>query len=240
MKRFTTLLLIFSLLTCSSSAYAASKPTVNWKNAYKPIVSKHLKSELFAGGDNYITLVDIDQDGIPELFGGEAYRTVNYVEFAYTFKNGKAKLLKQTGPGGGFDESESRLGFKLGMQGFTKGNIKVFTNKKTGKYTVIVTDGTNSVAGGTIEEYTLSLKGTNLTSQEISTAYYNFDGFLEDEFTFKGKKVSKSNYDKQRINYFSQLKQKSSNIKQLNGWMVTRKMEDSGWSKDKIVNEFLK
>ncbi|WP_054954868.1 hypothetical protein [Paenibacillus dakarensis] len=233
MKRLTTLLLIFSLLTCTSSVYGASKSTSNWKDAYKLIISKYVNSEDY-GSDNLITLVDLDQDGIPELFGGLAYRTVNNMEFAYTFKNGKVHSLKQTGPGQG--DYDSGLGFNLGMQGFDKGKIRVFKHKQTGKPIVIVRDGTSSAVSSVVGDYAISLKGSKLVSQEISVSKQFEEGT---EFSFKGKKMSKSNYDKNRVKYFSQFKQISSNAKQLDALYVWRMMEE-GWSKDKIVNNYIK
>lgn len=232
MKRFVTLFFVF-LMISTSSAYA-TEPTSTWKSSYKKIISNYLNSENF-GMDNVITLVDIDQDGVPELFGGVAYRTVNYIDLAYTFKNGKAVPLKQSGPGLG--ENESGRGFNLGMEGFNKGQVRIFVNKKSNKHTVIVRDGTSSAIGSIVGEYAITLQGNKLVSQEISVANYSEE--MDDVFTFKGKKVSKSNFDKSRSKYFSQLKQKPSNAVHLDGLYVTRMMEE-GWSLEKIINKFLK
>ncbi|KGP79551.1 hypothetical protein, partial [Paenibacillus sp. MAEPY1] len=233
MKRFVTLFLIFLMVSSSTSAYAA-QPSSTWKSSYKKILNNYLKSEDF-GQDNVITLVDIDQDGIPELFAGQAYRTVNHVDLAYTFKNGKAVPLKQSGPG--LSEDESGIGFNLGMEGFNKGQVKIFVNKKTNKQTVIVRDGASSAIGAVVGEYAINLQGSKIVSQEISVANYSEE--VDDEFTFKGKKVSKSTFDKNRIKYFSQLKQKPSNATHLEGLYVIN-MIDAGWSNDKIINKFLK
>lgn len=233
MKRFVISFLVFLMVTNASSAYAA-EPASTWKSSYKKIISNYLKSENFSM-DSVIALVDIDQDGVPELFGGVAYRTVNYMDLAYTFKNGKAVPLKQSGPGLG--DHESGLGFNLGMEGFNKGQVRIFVNKKTNKHTVIVRDGTSSAIGSIVGEYAINLQGNKLVSQEISVANYSEE--MDDEFTFKGKKVSKSNFDKNRIKYFSQLKQKTSNAIHLDGLYVTRMLEE-GWSEEKIVNTFLK
>lgn len=229
MKRFVTLILVFLMVTSSTSAYAA-QPSSTWKSSYKKILNNYLKSEDF-GQNNVITLVDIDQDGVPELFAGQAYRTVNHLDLAYTFKNGKAVPLKQSGPGLSEDESG------LGMEGFNKGQVKIFVNKKTNKHTVIVRDGGGGAVTTSVGEYAINLQGSKIVSQEISVATYSQE--IDDEFTFKGEKVSKSTFDKNRIKYFSQLKQKPSNATHLDGSYVTN-MIDAGWSREKIINKFLK
>ncbi|GMK40470.1 hypothetical protein PCCS19_35260 [Paenibacillus sp. CCS19] len=207
MKRWISSAAIASLLMGDSLAYGASTSTAQqpkWKDAYKKYIANYLKSEDLMIGDCVITLVDIDRDGVPELFGGLSYRTENVIDIAYTYKNGKVQKLTQKGPGAGDSGS---IGFNLGMTAFVKGHILVYKEKKTGKYVVIGKDsggGAVSVSGG---DYSLTLNGTVLTTKEINGFYeeQTEGGNWEGIYYSSGKKVSKKQYDASRSNYYAQL-----------------------------------
>ncbi|WP_405176374.1 hypothetical protein MHI27_12085 [Paenibacillus sp. FSL H8-0261] len=232
MKKSLALLLVFALLLVALPAQAATKKD-EWKQAYKSYILEYISSENF-GQDSLIVLFDFDRDGIPELIVGEPYRTVNRVDLAFTFKNGKAQKLSQKGTGLG---AESPINFTIGMEAFNTGNVKIFKNKKNRQYKTIVKDGGGGVTGWESGEYAISLQGTQLITHELSKTYYDRD---EDstEYIFKGKILSETMYNKSRQNYFSEYTQIPSQSKQLPGLkLVTSK--ENGTSYEKEVNIFL-
>lgn len=207
MKRVIAITIFLTLLI--ASPIQAAQQTTGWKQAYKKEITSYMNSDEFTG-DSLITLIDIDRDGTPELFAGDSYRTVNSTALAFTYKKGKLLPLIHKGSGAG---SDSQIGFKLGMAAFKAGETKVFKDKKTGKYKVIAKDGGGGVASWNSNEYVLELNGAVLTSTEISTFDGNEDG--EEFYSFKGKKVTKAQYNKSRTAYYAQFKQIPSEAKTL-------------------------
>lgn len=236
MKKATSLILIISFLLFAMPVSAASSST-DWKTAYKNQILKYTSSENF-GQDTQITIVDLDRDGVPELFAGVPYRTVNHVDLAFTFKNGKLQALKYKGPGLG---AESPIGFKIGMEALRAENLKVYKEKSSGKVVIIGEDGAGGAPSWTSELYSIRLKGTQLTAEKISAyhAEYGDHTDIQENFFFGGKKISQSVYDKKHKEYYSKLTEIPKQSTGLSGLELIRAKED-GSSYASKVNSLLK
>jgi|GEM_PF-4448700 hypothetical protein len=199
MKKATGAVLFLGLLLNLLIPLEASAQAANWKQTYKKYILDYIQSDGF-NQDSVITLIDLDRDGVPELIGGEDYRIINRIDFAYTFKKGQSLRLTHQGPGIG---EESPIGFRIGMHAFTKGNLNLYKDKKSGKLQFVGTDGVGGIAGSDVGDYVIQLTGTVLKTYEISR-HYTEEG-VKDEYTFKGNKVTKSAYDAKRKSYYASL-----------------------------------
>jgi len=193
MQRVISVVVLLCLMFNASVVHAAQQP-MDWKQAYKTQIINYIYSDAW-DQTSEISLFDIDQDGVPELFAGSSYRMSSHIAMAYTFKKGKIIPLTHKGPGQGYGSSN---GIKLGMPSFS-----LFKDQKTGKYKVFASDGQSGAATSSGGEYLIQLNGTVLTTTEIST-YISSDE-NGDSYTYEGKKVSKTQYDANRKKYFAPL-----------------------------------
>ncbi|BBI36787.1 hypothetical protein [Cohnella abietis] len=233
MKKTVSIVLFLCLILNLSPAYAADQ-TSDWKSAYKNYILKYVNTDYFTS-DSAVVLVDIDRDGVPELFGGESYRTVNRVDIAYTFKKGKAAKVTQKGGVIG----ESPIGFDIGIGAFLKENLKVYKDKKTGAFKVIGTDSGGGIASWSSSDILIQLNGTIITIKEISNSYTSKDGQNENtEYRFNGKAVKESQYTSNRKQYFSQLTgvATQANVLRLSDLSSAK---EKGISYEATVNQFL-
>ncbi|WP_172200717.1 hypothetical protein [Saccharibacillus qingshengii] len=230
-KKVVTILLVTVLtivITGISESPAQAASVTGWKKAYQKHIRDYVKSgggDDFRSDESYITLVDLDRDGIPELFAGKNYRTVQSMDLAYTFKNGKALPIRQSGGQGYASEYGTfHTNFDIGVAGFVKSTpyegLKMFKHKKTGAIVAIGKSGYSSVAGWAVEEHVIKLIGTTLAIQEVSTMSEERglpgDGSIY-TYTIRGEKVSKATYDLNRSNYYASLQGIASGTKTLSG-----------------------
>jgi len=208
LKRYTSLVVVVIMLFTAIPSLGFASPQVDWKAAYKEYIKQVISAESgFPFEIETVVLIDLDRDGIPELFGGQADRLVSWIVIGETYRNGKNISIYQNG----VNRSDR---FSIGMYAFSVDNsssgIKLFKDSVTGEYKYIGTDGYSSAIGWGLTEYEITLNGSTLLAKEIVSSRGPNPGHEDDpdvveEYGIGGKKVSKANYEKYRASYYYRL-----------------------------------
>jgi hypothetical protein len=153
--------------------------------------------------DTGFTLVDLDLDGTPELIIGESYRTVNRIYSAVTLRNGQLAQLTATGDGMGEEGGVGMSAFS-GELGEYSG-IRLYRTKDDERI-YIGRDGGGGAVSSSLGDYIITLDGTTIKGEELSTAHFLEDGdYREEHFTFKGQPVSNTEYERLRNQFYAEL-----------------------------------
>lgn len=202
---------LLTVLLISPTSIIAS---TNWKMIYKDALIDIVNNEEVDLVDR-LSLVDIDLDGIPELFGGSYSKTYCPTEIALSIKDDKLIKLKDVTNGlCGIpkDRAFSNSIYRVGFEGWS--HAKLYRNKNTNTYKWIATDHISSIDHyNSFATYELSLKGAQLTSNRISyqetSMVYSDSGDIQDVFdttyVYRDKEVEPSVYEKESIKYFNSL-----------------------------------
>lgn len=232
------LCLTFNMLGCGHVASAPTKPKKfakvvkkqvkdnNVKKASeeeidkaKNIYREYLKS--YSDQDNPIkdlVLVDLNSDGMPELFCGYTSRAYCPVNVVLSVKDGQlVKLNIQRNENGisgnNYDNGKS----DIGLRAFS--NIKLYKSRKTNEYSFIGKDSSSINSDEWREgEYVISLDGNTINSKQI---FYRIS--MQDDksnqprkyvlaYKYCGNEISKSEYDTKYKEYFNDLEEVSMKI----------------------------
>lgn len=192
------LTLILTLLIGGIPTYA-----VDWKTLYANYLSSNKNDLIYEN----LTLLDINRDGIPELFGGANSLTYCPVNVALTINNGKIAHLTNTTDGlCGLGESEvkGQKGFNVGYEAFQ--SAELYKDTKTGQYKWIGKDGSSiNTRHYSLGIYELTLKGTKVVSDMIFYEFHDEDESFTEEYKYQNKKVTKASYTQAKASYFKNL-----------------------------------
>ncbi|MBS4174281.1 hypothetical protein [Bacillus sp. FJAT-49736] len=159
MKKILLIIVALFLVTSPISA-ATNNGLATAKNKYKDYLLSYVKEKNNEPNEWYF-LVDLDRDGIPELFGGSEAQIFSPINMAITFKNNKVSNIKFTGDNGVSGlERDTKGNMNIGLP--TIEGLKLYSDKKTKKYTFIGSDYTGRYNAWTEAIYEIIFSKGNL------------------------------------------------------------------------------
>jgi hypothetical protein len=169
--------------------------------AYKKVLNEPLSEEL-----KDFVLIDLDFDGIPELFGGNYAKEFNPIDFAMTVKGGSPVKLSLNGDNG-ISGNENNGRIDIGLVALSE--IKLYKNEQTNSYVYVGKDvASRSYDVGSGAEYEISLSEGSITSKQIFfNTFDNEDNKNQSSYKYIKNQVSKSEYDTKHDEYYSNLKE---------------------------------
>lgn len=214
LSRALAILLVISLFVTISSGKkkVTSNGIVKQKlEITRNLYNKYLNNILYQPIEELI-LIDLDLDGMPELFGGSYSKNYSPINFAITSKEGTLKELSFTGDKGVSGVNHDNGHTDIGIWVFSE--VKLYRNKNTNKLSYIGRDiASRSYEVGSGAEYEISLNSNNINAKEI---FYNeFNDEYSNNYTlyrYMKKDVSKSEYDAKHNEYYNDLQEVTTTI----------------------------
>lgn len=174
----------------------------SWQTAYR----EYLKEYLDQNRLDQMILVDLNRDGIPELFGGNSSMISSPVEVAITFQDDKVVDLNHDG--NGISGWESTIDFMIGLPTFV--GLELYQDISRNEYIFF---GADSVNGGDSQDgctYEISLVEHTVFTKEIycaSVPKWEYEEGITETFTFLGLEVTEVEFERKRSDYYSTLQE---------------------------------